>query len=182
MMPKMLRGSSPPYFKEMEHGTLVIKMATIRWCPIFPKWDIYQPLGFQATHQIAKQYDNDDNLLMSLYKEHEKHINMVISPRIIWIHMVKFHEDEWHGENSPTKGSATKNGDLRCCACWVNVPRGIDLRVVHPKNCSLLVLIRPQSCSLLIICDCSSLVIQYLNVHPSTLAKCNIYIYRYIYI
>lgn len=61
-------------------------------------------------------------------------------------------------------------------------PRGIDLRVVHPKNCSLLVLIRPQSCSLLIVRDCSLLVIQYLNVHPSTLAKCKLYIYIGIYI
>ena len=25
-------------------------MATIRWCPIFPKWDIYQPLGITGYH------------------------------------------------------------------------------------------------------------------------------------
>ena len=30
-------------------------MATIRWCPIFPKWDIYQPL-FKLSHQPLRLY------------------------------------------------------------------------------------------------------------------------------
>ena len=29
-------------------------MATIRWCPIYPKWDIYQPLIVKLTN-VLKQ-------------------------------------------------------------------------------------------------------------------------------
>ena len=44
-----------PFFTSPNHDRyMVFFMATIRWCPIFPKWDIYQPLqdspGFTMFH------------------------------------------------------------------------------------------------------------------------------------
>ena len=67
-------------------------MATIRWCPIFPKWDIYQPLllrldrkeawqqkiskfevnrmsGFQEVHNAGNAVDERTNFRLMFAKE-----------------------------------------------------------------------------------------------------------------
>jgi hypothetical protein len=40
-------------------------MATIRWCPIYPKWESYQPLSNLALlfHTLGGQWDDRDTLL-----------------------------------------------------------------------------------------------------------------------
>ena len=41
-------------------------MATIRWCPIFPKWDIYQPLVQYPIYQSKSSIDVDFPFLNQL--------------------------------------------------------------------------------------------------------------------
>ena len=65
------------------HGSLVMSplnitqplgiwsiMATIRWCPIFPKWDIYQPLiQLHVLHQLIKtSFEDSHTICHTIYQ------------------------------------------------------------------------------------------------------------------